>query len=233
METRIQLTEEQVGKLFDFVKSKFVRSEDLKYELVDHLASSIEDLQIQYSEMTFDEGLQETYSRFPITGFTNFVAEKHKALHKYWLKKFINYYIQFFKVPKIILLAGLSYFIWTIFQYVPHSYLIILILITAIFYTIRDLKLAKKNNENIAKYSFLSIYYGITLSYNSILFSVLYGIPFSNFWNLVINPTATIVLSLFLALNILFNYAATYVFPIMLKEEIKNKYAHLNIKIAI
>ncbi|MFZ1455121.1 MAG: hypothetical protein WAT46_03705 [Saprospiraceae bacterium] len=38
-----QLTMEQIETLFSFVKSKYVRYIDVQYELVDHLASAIED----------------------------------------------------------------------------------------------------------------------------------------------------------------------------------------------
>ena len=233
METRIQLTEEQVGKLFDFVKSKFVRFEDLKYELVDHLASSIEDLQNQYPEMTFDKGLKETYSRFPITGFTNFVAEKQKALSRYWMRKFFSYYIEFFKLPKIILLVAIAFSVWTMFQLIPHGFMYILMVAYAGALFIKDISLAKRLGKRVHKYMFMSTYFGQLFSINTILFYLIIQLPIADFWNIVYPLWMTITLSIIIALETTINYAITIVFPKMLEEEINTKYAHLNIKIAI
>ena len=228
-----QLTQDEIQKLFDFVKSKFVRFEDLKYELVDHLASSIEDLQNQNPEMTFDEGLKETYSRFPITGFTNFVAEKQKALSRYWMRKFFFYYIEFFKLPKIILLVAIAFSVWTMFQLIPHGFMYILMVAYAGALFIKDISLAKRLGKRVHKYMFMSTYFGQLFSINTILFYLVIQLPIADFWNIVYPLWMTITLSIIIALETTINYAITVVFPKMLEEEINTKYAHLNIKIAI
>lgn len=233
MDTRTQLSQEQVDKLFDFVKSKFVRFEDLKYELVDHLASSIEDIQDKEPQKSFDEALKETYSRFPITGFTNFVAAKQKALSRYWMKKFFSYYIEFFKLPKIVLLIALAYSIYTVFQVVPHTYIMICLYVFAFLMFVKDVIHMKKVGKKSEKYMFMTAYYGQIFGVNFLLFNVLININFNGFWNITLGHKMTIVLSIIIALDILLNYAITKVFPKMLEEEINTKYAHLNIKLAL
>jgi len=80
-----QLTPIEIEKLFAFVRSKYVRWVDLQYEIVDHLATAIEDTITEDPTISFDRALQQVYSSFPITGFTNLVAAKQKALHRYWI----------------------------------------------------------------------------------------------------------------------------------------------------
>ena len=233
METRTQLSENQVSKLFDFVTSKYVRYEDLKYELVDHLASSIEDIQDENSDTSFDKALKETYSKFPITGFSNFVAEKQKALSRYWMEKFFSYYIEFFKLPKIILLIALAYLIYNMFQLIPHCYMIVCLTVFAFSLMIKGFIYVKKVSKRSEKYMFMATYYGHIITANTFFFYFIIPTNFELSWDMIIPFWTIIILSVILSLATLLDYAVTKVFPKMLEEEINTKYSHLNIKLAL
>lgn len=101
--TENHLTTDQIQSLFAFVKSKYVRYIDVQYELVDHLASAIEDEMQKDSKLSFDAALGKVYARFPITGFTNFIASKAGSLGNYWLRRFYNLLLTYFTPPKIFL----------------------------------------------------------------------------------------------------------------------------------
>lgn len=82
-----QLTEEQIADLFKFVESKGVRWKDVQFEIVDHLASSVEEIQEKNPEYSFNRALDKVYSKFPITGFVELVSDQEKVVSKIWKKK--------------------------------------------------------------------------------------------------------------------------------------------------
>ena len=97
-----QLSKEQIDELFKFVKSKYVRYIDLQYELVDHLASAIEVEMEQDKNLTFSAALSKVYARFPVTGFTHFVAQKGAALVSYWRRRWFQIFKSYFSIPSTI-----------------------------------------------------------------------------------------------------------------------------------
>ena len=102
-----QLPEGEIQKLFTFVKSKNVPYKDVQCEIVDHLASAMEDLKDDNPEWSYSKCLDEIYNKFPITGFAILQLEKEEALKKYWRKKMLPFVKEYFKLPKILLTAAL------------------------------------------------------------------------------------------------------------------------------
>ena len=232
-----QLSPEEVQKLFTFVESKYVRFEDLKYELVDHLGSSIEDLQSQDPTITFDQGLKETYSRFPITGFTNFVAEKQKALSRYWYRILFKHIIEYFKLPKIILLSAMSYFIWLFFQSLPHAHVLILIYTLIFISFILNGKRVFVNVKQAEKDLFLQSYNAIVLGNMYMVLNIpahglSFGLNSPPFMEISFNNYVTVGISIFISLSLIISHITLNVLPKVVKKEVNEKYAHLNINLA-
>ncbi|MBK7635546.1 MAG: hypothetical protein IPJ13_15665 [Saprospiraceae bacterium] len=80
--TENHLTTDQIQSLFAFVKSKYVRYIDVQYELVDHLATAIEDEMQKDSKLSFEAALSKVYARFPITGFYQFYCIKSRQFRQ-------------------------------------------------------------------------------------------------------------------------------------------------------
>jgi len=114
----MELTKENIDHLFTFVKSKYVRYYDVQLELVDHLASAIEEEMKGDGNISFQKGLENVYARFPVTGFNNFIQEKTKSLQIFWAKKFFTCALGYFRLPKIILTVGITAFLFTLSQQV-------------------------------------------------------------------------------------------------------------------
>lgn len=98
-----KLSQEQIGQLFNFTKKKFVHFYDLQLELVDHLASSIEEEMDADNSISFEHALQKVYNRFGIFGFAKVVQERSDALVKYNKRIWRHEVKNFFTLPKIIL----------------------------------------------------------------------------------------------------------------------------------
>lgn len=74
------LTQEQIDTLFTFCNKKYVRYYDVQVELIDHLATAIEEKMKTSPGLSFEDALQATYKSFGIFGFAKVVQEKTEAL---------------------------------------------------------------------------------------------------------------------------------------------------------
>lgn len=97
-----ELTVEEVDYLFHYVQDHNVGYEDVQHELVDHLASAIEEQRVTYPHLTFRQLLDSVIATFPVTGFIYFVQQKEKAMRSYWRTRQWSYMKTYFTLPKVI-----------------------------------------------------------------------------------------------------------------------------------
>ena len=74
------ITTEGTNRLFKFCRDHFVYHYDLQVELVDHLASSIEEQWEINPEFSFERALYNTFRKFGVTGFSKIKEQKQKEL---------------------------------------------------------------------------------------------------------------------------------------------------------
>ncbi len=233
MNRPFELNQEQIDHLFKFVKSKYVRHIDLQYEVVDHLASSIEE-EMMSQDIGFEEALNRVYGRFPITGFAKFLEGKEGQLTKYWYKQCFKYFIEFFTIPKILItiLMGTSFYWIFRFQGVFASLICFLILsIGVLIYFYYDRSKMKKIKELQENYLFLQIYYGITLA-PTFMYSSVPWVLMDDFHKTIgvgADHNKALILTCFMTFYLLYTYICVFRLKDKLKEELQTKYAHLNI----
>ena len=75
----------------------------MQVELVDHLASTIESKVEDKPGLSFEEAHNLSDYEFGTFGFSKIKEEKKKALKKQYLNIIFQYFLGFFKLPKIIL----------------------------------------------------------------------------------------------------------------------------------
>ncbi len=127
-----QVSEVQIEQLFKFMRQKYVRYYDVQIELVDHFASAIEAMWEKSPTMTFEQGIDNVYVEFPITGFNDLINEKTVILNKKILSyawKEMKLYLQFPKIMLTLLLTTLLYLLFSNVQQ-PMIYVYIIWLIT-------------------------------------------------------------------------------------------------------
>ena len=113
------LTDLQIESLFKFTQKKFVHYYDLQLELVDHLASSIEDEMVANPNLDFEYALQKVYNRFGIFGFAKVVQEKSAALHKNNWRIWRSAVKEFFTIPKIAFTIAIFFAAIFLGEYLP------------------------------------------------------------------------------------------------------------------
>lgn len=101
----MKLSEEQIERLFKFVESKYVDYYDVQVELVDHLASAIEEKISEEPKKEFEVALREVYRSFGVMGFSALVMAKQDAMSKERMRLWWKEFKSWFALPKIVLTA--------------------------------------------------------------------------------------------------------------------------------
>lgn len=118
----MKLSAEQIDQLFAFTKKKHVHHYDVQVEIVDHLASSIEEEMESDSKLTFDAALQLVYKRFGLFGFTHVVQEKQKAVERVNRNIWRSELKSFFTIPKFFFTACVFAGVYAIGGYIAPEW---------------------------------------------------------------------------------------------------------------
>lgn len=227
---KVELSEKQIQELFQFVRSKYVRYIDVQHELVDHLASGIEEEMEKDAQLSFDGALNLVYGRFPITGFSNFVRAKEKEMSRYWNFRAFNYFKRFMKLPMIIVsvvIYFLSASILSSFGVMPF----IMLLVGISIFTFYQASQSGKKYRSMADKDvlFYSCYRNSLMSPVSGSYVFYYIWYFTDSTLTIQSPYAAVTFNLVITVFLIWTYAVVNVFPGMLDDEISKKYRHLNL----
>lgn len=96
------LTPAQVDILYDFVGKKYVRYYDVQSELVDHLATAVEERLEKYPNTDFYDALAAVYSEFGLFGFSRIVQTREREMQKLAWRNIWKEVKRFFSWPVII-----------------------------------------------------------------------------------------------------------------------------------
>jgi len=119
------ITTEQSQQLFQFCREHYVYHYDLQVELVDHLASAIEEQWQKNPELAFEKALQHTFSKFGITGFSKIKEQKQKELRRKYNRMQWHFLLDFFSWPKILLTTACTLLLSTLFKFANNDLWII------------------------------------------------------------------------------------------------------------
>jgi hypothetical protein len=140
----MELSKEQIDQLFKFTEKKYVRWYDLQVEIVDHLATKIEELITKEPALSFESALQRVYTGFGIFGFAMIVREKERALEISTRRIWWKAVGQFFTWPKIAFTACLFMTTQQLYQMVNIEVLQIVFLAV---YVVTEMVLRRKTNR--------------------------------------------------------------------------------------
>jgi len=226
------LNEEEISKLFTFVRSKGVRYIDVSHEIVDHLASAIEEQMNKSETLTFEQALSQVYSVFPITGFYHFVQEKEKALSKFWYKVIKDYAVSYVNSPKILILIGLLATIFSavyVFGQTAAVTVSFVAFLLNLYYIYSDYKYFKNLIVKKEEYLIFNSYY---FRFVNVFFApfLLFSFIESSFFTRInlASPIQVILFSTIITLYLLWSYGCLTYFKERLSQEVKTNYKHLN-----
>jgi len=128
--TERKLTPEEIEELHEFCYFRSVWYYDVQVEIVDHLASAIEDLWETNPTLPFDEAMYQVGEQFGgDLGFATIKQEKEKALRKKYWRLLLKFTGDFYKFPKIMITLILSLGLYSAFRFSENDQWILIALI--------------------------------------------------------------------------------------------------------
>jgi uncharacterized membrane protein len=124
--TERKLTPEQIDELYAFCRKHYVNQYDLQIELVDHIASSIEEQWDEHPKLAFQDALNNTFGKFGIFGFAKVREQKQKALERKYRNLLIKFTLEYYRLPKLILTIACTLVLFTALRLVHNPFWIII-----------------------------------------------------------------------------------------------------------
>jgi len=121
-----KLTEEQVSKLFAFCLKNEIYAYDLQIEIVDHLASSIEEQWLSNPDLPFGWALKNATQKFGKYGLKQLERKIKRQLHRNFNLILWNYFLQYFRWPKLVVTVALFLSILTLLRITPNNHWVIM-----------------------------------------------------------------------------------------------------------
>lgn len=121
------LTQKETEELFNLCEKYGVVFYDVQIEVVDHLASLIEKEWEETPEIDFQQGLKKAVSSFGTSNFTKITREKEKEVNRKYNLLLWNYFIEFYKWPKLLITLVFTIGLFLLFQVANHTKTILLI----------------------------------------------------------------------------------------------------------
>jgi hypothetical protein len=106
------LTTTQIDYLYAFVQQKGVKPLDVQIELVDHLATDIENTMSVSSELTFEEGLKNVHAKFGRWDFDYFLQKAEQNIYKRQYRLMGDAFLSFFRWPKVAFTVTFAAMLW-------------------------------------------------------------------------------------------------------------------------
>jgi hypothetical protein len=95
------LSNEEIDQLNQFCEKHRVGYYDVRLELVDHLASSIESMREKAPRLSFDQALEKIYKQFGYRGFAGVVEAKEEEMSKAYVRQARGLFLSYFTLPKV------------------------------------------------------------------------------------------------------------------------------------
>jgi TRAP-type C4-dicarboxylate transport system permease small subunit len=221
MEMR-KITHEEIKLLDEFCRKKDVIYVDLRLEMIDHLADSIEELWLENPQLSFPKALQTVYKRFGIFGFLDVVGEHQNKMTKRYLHLFWKTILDVIAWPRIV---GFVLFTLALYQSMVQFYsmrqvglgMLVLVSVVGIYYNVKQYLHNKKILENEFTVLMRSPILGIIWS-GYILLQI---IPRPNIWSAdkLDSSWAPLAITIFVVGSILF-FLASFIIQYKTQDEL-------------
>lgn len=154
----MSLSEQQVEELFRFCKKKYVDYYDLQVELVDHLASRIEEEMGADNQLSFEDALKKVYAGFGLFGFAHVVQQKQAALQKQSNRAWWRAVKAFFTWPKLVFTAALFMILYSSATFLPGNWRWLIVLALVLVAFTREVVLMRRMRKSQQKPILLTQY---------------------------------------------------------------------------
>ena len=117
----MKLTKEQIQQIDDYIFSCGIKWVDVRAELVDHFATSLENKLDETSKLDFKQAIVNEHKSFSDVGFKKLLVIKKKAVEKQFYKQVFKHLKSFVKLPKVIISISVFYILTLIMNYISNK----------------------------------------------------------------------------------------------------------------
>lgn len=118
-----KIKEEESQKLFRFCEEHDTKYYDLQIELVDHLASAIEEQWETNPELPFKDALKNTYKKFGVLGFFKIKEQKQKELRRKYNQLHYDFVKSFYSWPTILFTVLTMMVVYTLVKQIHDRFI--------------------------------------------------------------------------------------------------------------
>ncbi|WGQ10130.1 hypothetical protein QG516_00485 [Pedobacter gandavensis] len=227
----MQLSQQQLEEIKQFVLRKGFVYLDVQMEIIDHVASAIEERMEADSKLDFSRALQETYSNFGILGFSTIADAVTNGLNKKYNRFFWRTFRSFFsyKYAFLLVLGGLLAYQAQLLL-IDNGWWLVVFTVTMLLEIVITF-IRKFSSEKLGQYLSFRLSGAYFALQGAFLFVVLLSKPYIEFVDSFSGLYLTIaILSLFLVLYIVYLLAAykTMNFGRAESRELMKKHRYLN-----
>lgn len=229
-----QLTPQQIEHLHSFCEKHYVPYYDLQVELVDHLATGIENSWSQDKTLSFDAALNAQFKQFGVYGFSKIKELKGKALKRKHQKTLWKHIFTFFTIPKVVLTLTLTCILFLVFEFSTNLQILVrsLFVIYTLIFVICIVVLFKRRKVDFKKgkkFLYFDQYNRVSSTCVMLLVFPFYTL---NFGRLITNTSSSFfhntIFYFFAALLIvsygIFLYSVIFYLPKRVKEDFEREY---------
>jgi hypothetical protein len=157
----MNLSKEQLNEIKTFVSKKGIKYLDVQMEILDHVASGIEERMAANVKLTFEEALKQTHASFGIFGFGGVEEAIINGVGKKYNRIFFRQFLSFFhfKYVLVVLFGGFSiYKIEVLLNDYNKIIMIFLIATFALLGLVTVIRLNLKGYKNLIVYRISASY---------------------------------------------------------------------------
>lgn len=113
----MQLSDQQIQEIDNYISACDIKFYDVKTEIVDHFASILEEQLDNEPNLNFKKAIIEEHKKFSDKGFKRLLEEKTKTTHKRFIKQTLINFKSFFKLPRIIITISFYFILYKLMPY--------------------------------------------------------------------------------------------------------------------
>lgn len=163
----------QISEIYDFCRRKDLVYLELRMEMVDHIASKIEDLWLEKPQLSFKEAFAEVYRSFGIFGLSDIAAQQEAKVSKRFWRDFGRELLYWLRPPQVLLslllLAAVYFFLSGQLFIVPYVGLCLMLSVivysVALFRRKRALRRQLAGEQSVAMGSLNQLGWALYLAY--------------------------------------------------------------------
>lgn len=139
----MNLTKEQLASIKAFINKKGITYLDVQMEILDHVASSVEERMTANENLSFDDALKQTHASFGIFGFGAIEDAIVNGMSKKYRRIFWKSFLSFFGLKYILLVLAGCYLIYTAqviiddhFQFLAYFLIAVILAVAVGFFVV-------------------------------------------------------------------------------------------------